>query len=404
MDTSESYYYIIIIINMEKFFELDFEGKIGFLRKYSKNVIYNEEQMVYLGKMDLIEKIIFDINDISDLNNQRLYFKLYLLLINNILCNSDNQLNFFKHIIMNDIFIVFQDLSLKHINDKKVQKFLLSIIYNIFIFNSKLASQLRIEHFNYFIHVISSLEYHVDLKILREDEDFNHINDWLHVIFTHILINEDIHTKNIFDFLMGLESDNYLIIIELFRDVIESLKDTNKLKIDEYKLLKLLVKYELNHVFIKNFIIDMSNSKFANYQIYDYKNKDLNLVLIIHKFKELICLVDLISIFIIVPEYIDFMQNSFNLNLCDEYYNILKKSDPFYDDIFKRNKLLNYNDKSEINHFNTPTLFESNIMYSFQTNIMKLLSNYSYNNVKAKEYIISNPDVFYYFIQSSKIR
>ena len=50
-----------------------------------------------------------------------------------------------------------------------------------------------------------------------------------------------------------------------------------------------------------------------------------------------------------------------------------------------------------------PELEEKNIFFGFQTNIMKLLSNFCYKNEKIKQFFIDNPKHFYPLLNHIKM-
>ncbi len=123
---------------------------------------------------------------------------------------------------------------------------------------------------------------------------------------------------------------------------------------------------------------------------------------IIHQFRKFICLVDILSVFLVhenFPEYRVLIQEDLKVEeLIFTLHSLMTGTDSFYEVYFKRNKSLNKQEALEV-----PILKESNFLYGFQTNIMKFLSNYAFKNEKLKSYMNSNPLIFYYFLNHLKL-
>ncbi len=299
-------------------------------------------------------------------------------------------------------------------------------------------------------------------EFTSEEKDLNEINDWLHLIFNLIMKNENkiiLNTENLtneilikeimfsisdsknnktkeinlFDLLINknIVGDFFYIYLEIFRDCVENSKNVDNEKyflvhknnfkilinqvINNISNLELVIKeliktknFEKMHYYtfdklsfkIKKTIIDKIEVKtidlIENYSYCD--DEELRKIL---AFKEFICFVDIFSIFLITDEYREFLFE-FNLeyDFIDNLYSLIKETDFIYDDYFMRFKSLK---KSEMLNYDFVKLKESSVFFSFQTNVMKFLSNYAFKNEKFKEKLISDPELFLRILNHMKI-
>ena len=118
-------------------------------------------------------------------------------------------------------------------------------------------------------------------------------------------------------------------------------------------------------------------------------------------FKEFICLVDIFSVFLVTEEYREFLlQLKIDYDFVENFYALIKSTDFIYDDYFMRFKSLKESEKSNCNYIK---LNENNVFFSFQTNVMKFLSNFAYNNYEFKENLIADPEKFLALMNHMKI-
>jgi hypothetical protein len=391
----------------QEFLSLDFNAKVDFLRKYSKVIIYNEQYQNDFVKSNFVLTLLDDIykTEFKSNDDKLLYLRLFCLFLSNLLINQKES----QYLIFDSIFTDennFDKLNaiLKNfLGDLKLQKFLLSIIYNLFFLNSKNCQNLKTNHLSFFIEVIKLLKFEKANE--TNEKDSAEINDWIHVIFGFLL--KDSNCVDKVEFLLSLRSDlinqhTYQIFLELFRDVIEYTKETNTFLIHENTLKLFIQIFNENIQKLKNFIDNFSKAEFADFERLTFTNFE-EIIEKIQIFKEFICLVDLLSVIIIIDDYRSFTQNLLTENFLDECYEILKTTDKFYDEILKRGKSLNENPKAVFNKQNTKEIEENHLLFTFQTNVLKFLSNYSLKNNKLKEKIISNPGIFYYLLNHLKM-
>jgi len=301
----------------------------------------------------------------------------------------------------------------------------------------------------------------------QQETELKEINDWIYLIFTFIIksketfkFNYEILEKNYFNidliyfkpesiFSNNIEDiknemsileillnkqyvgDFVYLILEILRDCVENTKSVNSeryILISNHNFIKLksiLCENILNLMVTIKELIDSKNFEKINFYTFDklkfeHKNKqnfDFNINLFqelknfcycdeneirkILDFKEFICLVDIFSIFLTTDIYrnnlFDF-KNDFDF--IERLISLIKTTDFIYDDYFMRYKSLKNSEKIEYNYFK---LNENNIFHSFQTNIFKILSNYSYRNDHFKEKLIDCPELLLDLLNHMKI-
>ena len=225
-----------------------FEQKLNTLRKLSRDITFNEDYQKQIINDNFISIIMHDIYKIifikKDTNEQNLtYVRIFFMFLHNLLGNVSTLQNLIFEQIFKDEknFEIFKEIINRFIKDLKVQKFLMGIIYKEFILNTHiLVNELKIEHIDIFLNLIDNINYN-ELTSENNDNDNNKkdkddINDWIHIIFTYILKNEeelkniDIEDKTLFDVILNT---NKIIYFEIIRDII----DFAKIKWDFYETL-----------------------------------------------------------------------------------------------------------------------------------------------------------------------
>jgi hypothetical protein len=378
---------------------LNYDKKCAFLREYSKTITYNDDIRKSFIKNQLYIKIIQFLTNEKE-NEDNLLQKIYLMFLNNLISAGDSS----------EQVLIFNGLSeelellkccFRKVNfDHKAQKFMLCIVYNLFLKNQKNCEKLSEKELCFLIEIISSLPFHKELKQVREDKDLSEINDWIHLIMKEILKSkkkyEKVGEKTILEFLFQ-EKKFFLLILELSRDYIDMSKDKNYLQISQPNLLFIMNLLKLNLKEIIAFINIQYEEKFISYEKYTLENTPI--------FVELLCLSDIISVFLLEDEYRETIQQGLyfplsinELNIAQIIHKLLTSTDEFYVMNFKRNKLMREEEK-----INLISLEEGNVFYSFQTNLIKFICNFCYKNKSLQAYFSENPLVFYYFMNHMKL-
>lgn len=243
MDKNNDIKFIPLKVQINSFCSYLLNEKLDILRKLSKDITFNEDYQQEIIDNNFIQIILTDLSNIifsSDKNNEKdklTYVRLFLMFLHNELGNdSIKQKNLFNQIfLIAENFKKFEAIFNKYILDLKVQKFLLGIIYKLFLLNTYiLTNELNKQYINLFFVLLEKIDYK-ELSITNEDnkKDKEDINDWIHIIFTYILKNEE-EIKNIENetFLQViLKNDKNNIYFEIIRDVIEYLKQSKILLI-----------------------------------------------------------------------------------------------------------------------------------------------------------------------------
>lgn len=400
--------YTEIIANYSNF---SIQEKLDILRKYSKNVIYNELQQIYFATNNFLEIIISDIlfsfnkNQIQDVD--LLTYIDSFLFFNNLLANNSKN----QHIIFQSLFKkgektfgTINEVMFLKINDNKVKKFLLSILYHLFLYNTKNFNSLEKQEMDLLVELLKSVDIHSNIKInyQNEEKDIQEVNDWMHVIIKFILLSqyETQIDNSLFISILNKDSQNFFL--EMFRDFIDYAKDSNTLSIKNENLIIFIEMLKETFYKIEEYIENFYNEKFSNYEKFLISNDDD----ISHNFRKLMCLVDIISVFILHNEHRELVHknlllqkpNSNSTNIFEICYKLLKSTDEFYVSTFRRNKSLTKEEQENI-----PKLREDSIFYSFQTNVLKFLSNFAFKNELMKNSFIESPHYLYYFLNHMKL-
>ena len=388
---------------IDNYLNKEYDDKLNIIRKLSRDVTYNDDYQVKVVNKNLLIDIIKDLNNEiknKSIESQLTYARLFFMFLHNELGNESSiQIKIFKQIFENN-FMILKEVYDNVKKDLKIQKFLLGIIYKLFLLNTKILNlYLSEEHYNLFIDIINNIDYNPKNP---EERDNKEINDWINLIFEYILKNEEkcqkLNNQSLFSKMINYKDKNInLIILEIIRDIIDYAKDKKILLIStkHIPLLCNLIEKTLNNI---NEIIK------ENDILRDYEKISLENINFINDNKIIICLADIFSVILTTDDLNneDYRKVSFdNLNKESLYLKIieiLKQTDELYDKIFFRSKGLKSDQMKNI-----PILSQKNYFYGLQTNLMKFLSNFAYKNEHTKNFFIDKPEYFYYLLNHMKM-
>ena len=388
---------------IDNYLNKEYDDKLNIIRKLSRDVTYNDDYQVKVVNKNLLIVIIKDLNNEiknKSIESQLTYARLFFMFLHNELGNESSiQIKIFKQIFENN-FMILKEVYDNVKKDLKIQKFLLGIIYKLFLLNTKILNlYLSEEHYNLFIDIINNIDYNPKNP---EERDNKEINDWINLIFEYILKNEEkcqkLNNQSLFSKMINYKDKNInLIILEIIRDIIDYAKDKKILLIStkHIPILCNLIEKTLNNI---NEIIK------ENDILRDYEKISLENVNFINDNKIIICLTDIFSVILTTDDLNneDYRKVSFdNLNKESLYLKIieiLKQTDELYDKIFFRSKGLKSDQMKNI-----PILSQKNYFYGLQTNLMKFLSNFAYKNEHTKNFFIDKPEYFYYLLNHMKM-
>ena len=394
-------------INSYSSFSLD--EKLNILRKLSRDITFNEDYQKEIVNSNFIEIILNDINNnISLKENQAdkylTYIRLFFMFFHNEIGNdSIIQKEIFNQIFKNDkIFDLFFNIFKNNIQDLKIQKFSLGLLYKLFILNTYiLSNELNTKYINIILFLLDNINYkELSAEGEENNKDKEDINDWLHIIFTYILKNEDIikNENNETLFKVILNNDKNNIYFELIRDVIEYLKQS-KILLISIKNINYLC--ELFSQSIKNLnTIIQENLNYLN-EKYEIISSNPDFIL---TNKKIICGTDIMSVLLTTEDLNSIEYQKSILSHIDtsqiliQIIQILKSTDVLYDKTFNRT----HGEKDSEKKLNLH-LDHSNYFYCLQTNLVKFISNFCYKNENAKNFFIENPKEFYYMLNHLKM-
>lgn len=387
---------------VSEFCEYTLDKKIESLKKLSTTITYNSDYQNYLCKIDFLKQILSEIKNLNqNEENVKVYTMLFYLLFHNLIIgNGVNQVSIFKTLFCNEnTFLILDEVTKVNILDNKIKKFLLSIFYNLVLNNEINLKMLKSDHLDFFLRIYMSINFN-EKNI--NNKDLNDINDFIHINFKYILKNEIFilnSNHTLCSHLVNIQNETQkLTFLEIIRDFVDYSKDSKTLSISSFNLKSICKKFEENVKQLFLFFKEFSESKFLNYENYLMTNEDS----IIYSFREFICFVDILSVFSVseeFPEYKEIVRKEINLmEVVDCFYFMLNSTDKFYEEMFKRNKLLNNEEAVDV-----PILNENNFLFGFQTNIMKVLSNLAFKNSEIKEKFLEDPIKFYYFLNHLKL-
>ena len=387
---------------IETFESKPIDEKLNVLRKYSRDVTYNSDYQVKVVEKKFLSKIVNDIVISKEEEKKLTYVRLFFMFLHNELGEeSKYQIEIYKDVIVEQYEKVIRILKV-YGKDKKVQKFLLGAFYKLFFLNTTVLSSLIEEkEYQLFIFLLKNITYGVDEKVIQEDKDIQEINDWIHIIFEYILKNEEICMKldnaPFFNRVMkSVKEEKLLLLVEIIRDVVDYAKDSKVLLIS-LKHISTMLSYFIESLDIVANIIKESDL------IAKYKELNTNEELVMNN-RIVLCFIDVFSVLLTTEDLNnkEYREVIFEKLSNEEFYmkllNLMYNTDCLYDEVFKRSKALKKEEKMKV-----PELEEKNIFFGFQTNIMKLLSNFCYKNEKIKQFFIDNPKHFYPLLNHIKM-
>ena len=382
--------------------------KLNILRKLSRDITFNEDYQQEIIDNNFIPIILNDINNVifsteKDKDNLT-YVRLFFMFLHNEIGNdSIKQKNIFNQIfVKNDNFHNLDKIINQNINDLKIQKFLLGIIYKLFLLNTSiLTKELNQQYTSIFLNLLENINYK-ELSETNEDnkKDKDDINDWIHIIFTYILKNDETlkNMENETFLKVLINNDKNNIFLEIIRDVIEYLKQSKILLISIKNINYLCEIFSDSILKLNNIITENSNYLNENYKLISSKAE------FILSNKKIICGSDIMSVLLTTEdlnnnEYRDTILSHIDTtDIFTKILQILKLTDDLYDKTFSRTKGEKESEKKLNLH-----LERSNYFYCLQTNLVKFMSNFCYKNQKAKNFFIENPKEFYYMLNHLKM-
>ena len=168
MDKNNDIKFIPLKVQINSFCSYLLNEKLDILRKLSKDITFNEDYQQEIIDNNFIQIILTDLSNIifsSDKNNEKdklTYVRLFLMFLHNELGNdSIKQKNLFNQIfLIAENFNKFEAIFNKYILDLKVQKFLLGIIYKLFLLNTYiLTNELNKQYINLFFVLLEKIDY-----------------------------------------------------------------------------------------------------------------------------------------------------------------------------------------------------------------------------------------------------
>ena len=300
-----------------------YEQKLNTLRKLSRDVTFNEDYQTQIINDKFIQIILNDIHTLIFVNNEPYeqhltYVRLFFMFLHNELGNDSTlQKKLFEQIFKNEKFFqFFKKIVTKYIQDLKVQKFLMGILYKLFILNTYiLTDELKKEHIEIFINLINNINYNELTQENNNDntkKDKEDINDWIHIIFTYVLKNEEF-LKNIEDgkkTFLSIILNNNILFFEIIRDIIEYLKESKILLISLKNLNYICEIFSETITSLYYVINDNLSNLNENFELISSNEK----FILINK--KIICGVDIMSVLLTTED----------LNKDDYRNNILKKN------------------------------------------------------------------------------
>ena len=410
MDKNDGIKFIPLKDQINSYSSFSLNEKLNILRKLSRDITFNEDYQQEIIDNNFIQIILTDLNNTIFLNNKNTdkdkltYVRLFFMFLHNELGNdSIKQKNLFNQIFLNlEYFKKFEAIFNKYILDLKVQKFFLGIIYKLFLLNTFiLMNELNEIYINLFLVLLEHINYK-ELSITNEDnkKDKEDINDWIHIIFTYILKNDEeirkIENKTFLEVILKEDKNN--IYLEITRDVIEYLKQS-KILLISIKNINYLCEVFSNSISKLNNIIT-ENSHYLN-EKYELISSNPDFILVN---KKIICGSDIMSVLLTTEDLNNNEYRNAILTKIDtiliftQILHILKSTDLLYDKTFNRSRGEKESEKKLNLH-----LEHSNYFYGLQTNLIKFMSNFCYKNEKAKNFFIENPKEFYYMLNHLKM-
>ena len=414
MEENNSNKFIPLKEQINSYSSYSLNEKLNILRKLSRDITFNEDYQQEIIDNNFIPIILNDLNNIilsnyNDNDNKEnkdylTYVRIFFMFLHNEIGNdSIKQKSIFNQIfIQENNFLFFSKIFNKYITDLKVQKFLLGTIYKLFILNTYiLTNELNKTYVDILLILLENVNYK-ELSVTNEDnkKDKEDINDWIHIIFTYILKNDELIKKegNITLLNLILNHDKNNIYLEIVRDVIEYLKQSKILLISLKNINYLCEIFSESISKLNNIITQNSNNLNENYELI---SSNIEFILVN---KKIICGSDITAVLLTTE---DLNNNDYRstilthietISIFNQILQILKSTDVLYDKTFNRSKGEKDSEKKLNLH-----LDRSNFFYGLQTNLVKFMSNFCYKNEKAKNFFIENPKEFYYMLNHLKM-
>ena len=412
MDESNNNKFIPLKEQINSYSSYSLNEKLNILRKLSRDITFNEDYQQEIIENNFISIILNDLNitifsnnnDNKENNDILTYVRIFFMFLHNEIGNdSIKQKNIFNQIfIKENNFQIFTKIINKYITDLKVQKFLLGAIYKLFILNTYiLTNELNKLYFDILLILLENINYK-ELLVTNEEnkKDKEDINDWIHIIFTYILKNEELIIKegNITLLNLILNQDKKNIYLEIVRDVIEYLKQSKILLISLKNIKYLCEIFSESICKLNKIIIENSQNLNEKYELISSNDE------FILANKKIICGSDITAVLLTTEDlnnddyHSTILAHIETLPIFNQILQILKSTDVLYDKTFNRSKGEKDTEKKSKLH-----LDHSDLFYGLQTNLVKFMANFCYKNEKAKNFFIENPKEFYYMLNHLKM-
>lgn len=401
---------------------------LEYLQKTKNILAYNKDLQKELNSKENIKEIykkllkIDENNEIIAKHQDNQYESLifnFLAYMNNLINDCDD--NQIKNIYYEYFFIEninsFKSIIMAYIKSLKVQKAILGIIYILqFTCNKNLS--LMTKEIIYFLFDILD-----NVNIQDKSNHSNDVSDWVHILMNIFIQNKDdfsyfngeyflINTifslfNNQIHICNNKIKDYSLLFLEFIRDTIEIQKESKELELSEHFVYKTIDIIKENIHICYEYMLNIEENFMVN-DIFFLHTEDENTYKKSSLFKKLLLLSD---IFAVIITYEPFVLKISQIGK-SELKNKLQSKELTYEIMSKIIYILQMSDKyyEKYNHLKGEKQEEAenikisvdNIFYSFQTNIFKLISNFSYKNNSVKEYFLNKKEEFYYLLNHLK--
>lgn len=394
-----------------------------FLKTNNKLIPYNKDLQTELNQKFLFGELLCLIGECEALENKdedKIIATAisFLIFVHNSISDAAD-----SSVVRNKVFdlffpstsinTMFHQVIEKRLSNLKIQRVLLGLIYYLFFNTVSNQAKLTKCHFVFMLNVLSQV------RISGSCVDSNDVSDWIHILINFIHQSQEFYGENkmyLFDYIYGfLEHTEKLILIEFLRDVIELQKESNELVIYDHfgvSITNILVDTVTR---VCSYVNDMKQEKFAEeVRFEDFKTERE------FSFKMLLLLSD---IFAVLMTYHRFSNNFNNPDsdlvlksliqnketvsfMVSKLVGMLQITDSYYENKFSRSrpsKSVDQLDESGDNQKGKIEIHIHNVLYCFQTNIFKVLSNLSNKNETMRNYFLDKPEEFYYLLNHMKM-
>ena len=286
--------------------------------------------------------------------------KLILQFCINVSVNSKSNQEAVFHFFFSDKLV---DLVKNNQSDKQLLKFVCILFHKIFLLNVS-----NFKNRQPYLANMLSVIFGTDTSS-GADED-KELSEWLVILVEFVMSTTDESAGQTFLEWLISEGDSELVfnLMYLARDLVELKKNIEEIEISDVFLGFVEDRFEL----CLNKIHEALDNDVKEYEYY---------------FRHFIHVSDILAILNIKK----FVKSRISLECVETLLlPLFKLTDGVYDK-FARYKPIG--DK----------MGEDNLLYGFQSNLMKFLSNYSWKNESLKQFFITNPDDFYYLLSHMKI-